>query len=97
MKLECHPSSFAADPEGSQLASSINQHLPPEVRLQHRSCSTTLHAESYDSAVYRFLRVDSRSTMLFLSFSCCRIFSSNKTVPTTMVAAYRYGCSACSV
>lgn len=33
MKLECHPSSFTADPEGSQLASSINQHLPAEVRF----------------------------------------------------------------
>ncbi|KAL3133971.1 hypothetical protein ABBQ32_008415 [Trebouxia sp. C0010 RCD-2024] len=33
MKLECHPSSFTADPEGSQLASSINQHLPAEVRV----------------------------------------------------------------
>lgn len=33
MKLECHPSSFSADPEGVQLARCINQHLPAEVRL----------------------------------------------------------------
>jgi len=32
MKLECNPESFKTDPEGSQLASDINQHLPAEVQ-----------------------------------------------------------------
>lgn len=33
MKLECDPESFKTDPEGCQLASAINQHLPSEVIL----------------------------------------------------------------
>lgn len=31
MKLECDPDSFVTDPEGSELAYAINQHLPAEV------------------------------------------------------------------
>ena len=31
MKLECDPESFINDPEGMQLTSRINKHLPAEV------------------------------------------------------------------
>lgn len=41
MKIECNPESFMTDPEGSQLASDINQHLPAEVRLTLLACLHT--------------------------------------------------------
>ena len=59
MKLECHPSSFTADPEGCLLASSINQHLPAEVRRQH--------AESYETVAVHFICNPQTPTCCF----CC--------------------------
>ncbi|KAL0039788.1 hypothetical protein WJX77_008016 [Trebouxia sp. C0004] len=48
MKLECDPESFKADPEGSQLASDMNQHLPAEVQvLSVQRVNSGFNARSY--------------------------------------------------
>ncbi|KAL0045471.1 hypothetical protein WJX82_007559 [Trebouxia sp. C0006] len=48
MKLECNPESFKTDPEGSQLASDINQHLPAEVQvLSVQRVNSGFNARSY--------------------------------------------------
>ena len=48
MKLECNPESFTTDPEGSQLASTINEHLPAEVRISHLLHFLALHCMLMD-------------------------------------------------